>query len=65
MGLFGTALLHEFQLCFQIFMPNTSSSTNSGSRKNMELGVGSIDFRELLKECSRNSIFIPPCGVVG
>ena len=46
-------------------MPNASSSSNSNSEKNLELGANSRFFLKLLKECSKNISFIATRRVGG
>ena len=53
MGVFGRAPLQELH---QLIMPNASSSSNSNSRKNIELGANFIFFLELLKGCFKTPV---------
>jgi len=62
-GVFGRAPLQELQQLYQSVMPNASSSNNSNSEKNVELGVNSMFFLELLKGCSKNTYYEHPHGV--
>jgi len=59
-GVFGRAPLQELH---QRVMPNAFSSSNSNSEKNLELGVNSWFFLELLKGCSKNTCYGLPHGV--
>jgi hypothetical protein len=47
-------------------MPNTYNPTNFGSEEKhkMDIGISSMNFVELLKVCSIDSIYVPPSGVV-